>query len=372
MPSLGEEEWQALREPLQSGWLTQGPKVREFEDRFAETHQAKHAIATTSCTTALHLMLAAADIGPDDEVIVPSFTWVSTANAVLYLGATLVFADVNLDTFNIDASDVAAKVTAKTKAVIAVHLFGLCADTPQIKGAIPESVILFEDAACAAGATLSGESAGSLGHAAAFSFHPRKSMTTGEGGMVTTNDETLAKRARVMRNHGADVSEEERHVGPKPYLMPEFSELGFNYRMSDLQAALGLVQLSKLARFIKEREEIALTYDAELRDIDWLVLPQLPSSGQHAWQAYVCRVTAPDAKQTRNQVMEQLLVDGVSTRPGTHAIHSLDYYARTFNLTDADLPNSATCRDSTIALPLHNNMTESDVARVVDAVKKFR
>src|SRR5215467_5056000 len=239
-PSLGEEEWQALREPIESGWLTQGPKVAAFESAFAARHNVKHAIAVTSATTGLHLALAALGIGPGDEVIVPAFTWVATANVVLYCGATPVFADVDRVTFNIDPKDLVRRVTPRTKVVIPVHLFGLCADMEAIRVVLPSDIRIIEDAACAAGASWKGKSAGTLGDLGVFSFHPRKSITTGEGGMVTTNDDRLAERVKMLRNHGASVSEEERHRGPRPYLLPEFDLLGFNYRMTDLQGAVGL------------------------------------------------------------------------------------------------------------------------------------
>ncbi len=368
-PSLGNEEWEALREPLESGWLTQGPKVAEFERHFAAHHGVEHALATTSCTTALHLMLAAAGIGPGDEVIVPSFTWISTANAVLYTGATPVLADVDPVTYNIDPQDAASRVSDQTKAIIAVHLFGLCADVLALRAALPDHIVIFEDAACAAGAMLGDQWAGSLGHAAAFSFHPRKSITTGEGGMLTTNDSQLAEIAEKLRNHGAEVSEEQRHKGPQPYLLPDFNHLGFNYRMTDLQGAIGLVQLRKLESFVAERDQWAAFYLESLTDIPWLQMPSRPASGRHAWQAFVTR-TAVDVD--RNRVMAQLFEQGISTRPGTHAIHMLGHYQNSFGFTDDSLPHSRDCELRTMALPLHNRMAAEDFERVVAALQSVR
>jgi len=297
LPSTGEDEWQATREPILSGWLTQGSKVAAFEKAFAERHAVPHALATTSCTTALHLALVSIGVGAGDEVIVPAFTWVATANVVLYCGAIPIFCDVDRRTFNIDIDDALSKVTKKTKAIIPVHLFGLCVDIDRLRRGLPEKVFILEDAACATGASYQGKPAGGLGDAAAFSFHPRKSITTGEGGMLTINDPELATRAEQLRNHGASISEEQRHHGPKPHIMPEFNMLGFNYRMTDIQGAVGLVQLQKLDKFISERYHWAAWYKENLAQIEWLKTPDEPEEGNHAWQSYVVYVEpdkAPD------------------------------------------------------------------------------
>lgn len=369
-PSTGDEEWQALREPLSTGWLTQGPKVAEFEKRFAVRHQVKHALAATSCTTALHLILAALEIGPGDEVIVPAFTWVATANVVLYCGATPVFVDVDSQTYNINPEALAAKLTRRTKAIIVVHLFGLCADVDGVSRAAP-GIPIVEDAACAAGAAWKDRPAGTLGTAAAFSFHPRKSITTGEGGMVTTNDDALAERVNMMRNHGAGISEEQRHQGPRPYLMAEFNLLGYNYRMTDLQGAVGLVQLGKLDRFIDERQQRAEFYFRELRDLAWLRLPCVPEGSRHGWQAFVCYVDARKAPASRNAIMEKLQAKGISTRPGTHAVHMLGLYRERFGLTPDDYPNARDCDHHSMAIPLHNRMTTDDYRFVVHSIRSL-
>ena len=369
LPSMGEEEWLALREPIESGWLTQGAKVSAFEAAFAERHQVAHALATTSCTTALHLGMAALGVGPGDEVIVPAFTWVSTANAVLYCGAKPVLCDVDPVTFNIDPARLGALVTDRTKLVVVVHLFGLCADMDGIRAALPDRVRILEDAACAAGASYKGTPAGGLGTAACFSFHPRKSITCGEGGMLTTNDPELAARAEVMRNHGASISEEQRHQGPQPYLLPAFDELGFNYRMTDLQAAVANVQLGKLDAFVAEREQGARRYRQALGDIDWLRQPESPNDGQHAWQAYVTVVDPARAPKPRNEIMAELHERGVATRPGTHAVHMLGYYRQRFGFDLDDFPGARDCEQNTMAIPLHNRMSDADFDHVVDAIR---
>jgi perosamine synthetase len=370
VPSTGEEEWQALREPLLSGWLTQGPKVEAFEQAFAKRHQVKQAIATTSGTTALHLILAALEIGPGDEVILPAFTWIATANVVLYCGATPVFVDVDPVTYNLAIDRVLDKVTARTKAIIPVHLFGLCVDMDALVQAVPH-IPLIEDAACAAGATYKGRSAGSLGIAGAFSFHPRKTLTTGEGGMVTVNDEALADKMRSLRSHGTSMGQEQRHLGPKPYLLPEFNLLGFNYRMSDLQAAVGLVQLNKLDRLVAERRQWAIYYHQALSSLKWLQTPTVSAECDHSWQAYVCYVHEDQAPMPRNALMEALQAQGVGTRPGTHAIHQLGYYKNRFGFQVADFIGAWNCDRYSLALPLHNRMTAEDYQYVVDVLKSL-
>ncbi len=368
LPSTGDDEWQAARGPILEGWLTQGPRVAEFERVFAARHQVERALATTSCTTGLHLALAALGIGPGDEVIVPAFTWVATANVVIYCGARPVLCDVDERTFNLDPAKLAARITPATRAIIPVHLFGLCADMDAIAAAAP-GIPLIEDAACAAGAGYHGRPAGSMGLAGVFSFHPRKSITTGEGGMVTTNDAGFAERATMMRNHGASISEEQRHAGPKPYLLPEFNLLGFNYRMTDLQGAVGLVQLAKLDRFIDERDVWASYYQRELAGIPWLRLPEVPAGYRHGWQSFVCMVDEERAPMPRNAIMQALFDRGVDTRPGTHAVHMLGYYRERYGYAPDDLPGARTCDRQSMALPLHNRLSADDYARVIEAVR---
>lgn len=370
-PSLGREELEAIRGPLESGWLTQGRNVKEFENEFARRHRVKHALATTSCTTALHLMLAAAGIGPDDEVIVPSFTWISTANAVLYCGATPVLVDIDIDTFNISLEETVKKITKKTKAVIVVHLFGLCVDVSKFREVLGNDIMIFEDAACASGAEINGQSAGSMGDAAAFSFHPRKSITTGEGGMLTTNNKELSVRAEKLRNHGAEMSEEERHQGPAPYLLPEFNLLGFNYRMTDIQGAIGKEQLKKLDSFVEERKLQASRYKRELSHLQNIALPIEPLNGVHAWQAYVLRVNNDGDESYRNNIMKKLDSVGISSRPGTHAIHLLKFYCDKFKFKPQDFPNSLVASQTSLAIPMHNKLTPLDQERVISHLQEF-
>jgi len=369
-PDTGEEEWQALREPIMSGWLTQGPKVADFERAFAKRHGVRYALATSSCTTALHLILTALGIGPGDEVLVPAFTWVSTANVVLYCGATPIFVDVDRTTFNIDVNQISQKLSKRTKAILPVHLFGLCADIDTIAEIAP-GIPIIEDAACASGSEYQGRSAGSLGIAAAFSFHPRKSITTGEGGMVTTNNEELAEKVNSLRNHGATISEEERHQGFQPYRLPDFNLLGFNYRMTDLQGALGIVQLSKLDRLIEEREKWVNYYTQKLADLPWLRPPSIPQHYRHGWQAYVCYIDESKSPVSRDNIMKALFKKGISTRPGTHAVHMLGLYRQKYGFTSDDFPNARDCYQYTVAIPLHNRMTPEDYKYVVRTLKSL-
>jgi perosamine synthetase len=316
-PNIGQEEWEALRDPIMSGWIAQGPKVKEFEEVFARRHEVKHAVAVSSGTAALHLMLLALGCGPGDEVIVPAFTWVASANAVRFTGATPRFADIDLETFNLTVESVLAVLTPRTKVVMAVHQFGRCAPMRELREALPLSVELVEDAACAVGGHSGERSVGGLGRAAAFSFHPRKVITTGEGGMVTTDDGELAAVVRALRNHGGVPRVGTLSSPVRPYDLPDFPMVGYNYRLTDLQAAIGLVQLGKLDRLLAEREVAARLYHERLGGVAWLRLPSFPARGVHCWQSFVVRVDPSCAPLSRDVWMGRLFEGGVETRVGT-------------------------------------------------------
>jgi len=377
-PYTDEADYEALKAPVFSGWLTQGARVKEFETRFSGLHGVKYSLATTSCTTALHLALKAVGVEQGDTVIVPSFTWVATANVVETCGARTVFCDVDRDTYNINIKDLENKVEEliksghKPKAVIPVHLFGLCADMGGIMQIAQKyDIKVIEDAACAVSAQYKGEFAGGFGDIGCFSFHPRKIITTGEGGMCTTNSEKYSEIMNCLRNHGASVSEEARHVGNKPYIMPDFNLAGFNYRMSDLQGAIGITQLDKLEMLLKQRKEKAAFYDEQLRGIEWLITPVKPEGYEHSYQSYVCYVDEEKAGKSRNEIMEFLHNRGIATRPGTMAVHELGYYRNKYGLNREDCPVSSDLYAKTMSIPLHNNMSDEDYEYVIQTIKEI-
>lgn len=377
-PFIRDEEIKALEETLTSRWLIQGKKVKKFEEDFSSYHNAKYGIATTSCTTSLHLALKACGVEEEDIVIVPSFTWIATANAVEYCKGEVVFCDSNLDDYNIsidslkDIIERLNKKGKKPKAIIPVHLFGLCAQMDDIlQIANQYNIKIIEDAACAAGAMYKDKYAGAIGDVGCFSFHPRKVITTGEGGMCVTNSKEIADNLNIFRNHGASISDGKLSNIDKPYIMPDFNVLGYNYRMTDLQGTIGIVQLSRLKFFIEERRKWANYYNESLASIEWLITPKENDGCYHVYQSYVCRVDEKIAKKSRNEIMNNLMEVGIHTRPGTHAIHELGYYKNKYNLEKDFCSNASILNHSTIALPLHNNMKKEDYDRVITALKNI-
>jgi len=378
-PVLGAEELEAMRAPIEAGWVVQGPRVAEFERRFAAFTGARHAVASTSCTTALHLVVAALGLAPGDEVVVPAFTWVSTANVVEYQGATPVFADIDLTTFNIEPVALEAAITERTVGIMPVHLFGLCAEMAPIREiAQRHGLWVLEDAACGFGASYRGDSAGTLGTAAAFSFHPRKSITTGEGGMVTTSDDALARKVAVLRDHGASRTDLSRHVGRAGFLLADYDDLGFNYRMTDLQGAMGCVQMDRAPWILEQRARVAASYDRLLAPLDWIRPPLVPDGNVHGWQSYVT-LFAPDEptlanveelNHRRNAAMMRLEEQGIATRQGTHAPVGLGYYARKYDLRMERFPNALLADRLSLSLPLYPQLTDDDIGRVVAALRE--
>lgn len=376
--SLTDSEIESVLGPLRSGWLVQGHKVREFEEKWSVFTGAAHSIAVTSCTTGLHLAAVALGLGPDDEVIVPAFTWIATANIVEHQQAKTVFCDIDLDTFNIDPVALEAAITPRTRGIIPVHLFGLAADIDVVNAiARRHGLWVLEDAACGFGATLGGRHVGTLGAAGAFSFHPRKAITTGEGGMVTTNDGDLAAKIRQLRDHGAAISDHQRHLGPRPYLLADHPLAGYNQRMTDFQGALGSAQMDRAEAIIAERRRLAARYDEAFTDLDWLRTPVAPDGYGHGYQSYPCLfrpeevtpVSVSRINALRNAWMDRLQQHGVSTRPATHAVHMLSYYRETYGLRPEDMPNAWAANDCSISLPLFHGMTEAEQDHVITQVR---
>ena len=364
IPSFNVNDEQAVLSCLRSGWVMQGPLTKQFEEEFGSLVGAKHAVAVTSCTTALHLMMLTLGIGDGDEVIVPAFSWVSTANAVEYVGAKPVFVDVD-KTFNMDLGQIEQAISPKTKAIVPVHLFGLCVDIEQIKNNFPELKIV-EDAACAAGSEFNGEKAGSMAEMAAFSFHPRKSITTGEGGMVTTNNDDYYQKLLTLRNHGLDPNFKKRTNAD----MPEVNELGYNFRITDIQSSIGLSQLKRLPSMIAERQAGAEIYKSMLGDVENLILPLDSSEIAHSWQSYVV-LLKKDSNIDRNELMKQLAERGIATRPGTQALHMLGFYAHKYSIRPEDFPNAKWVYENSIAIPMHNKMSKEDFEYVGEVLKSL-
>lgn len=364
-PSFNENEIRLVRQCLDSKWVTQGPMVSEFERLFAQRHQVAHAAATTSCTAGLHLAVLALKLAPGDEVIVPAFTWVTSAHCVEYVGARAVFADIDLATYNVDPAAVEAAITPRSKAIVAVHLFGLPAPMDELlQLARKHGLAIIEDAACAVGVTYKGRAVGAIGDIASFSFHPRKVITTGEGGMVTTDRDDLAQLVMSLRNHGAtgvDASNLEPHG---PWTMTTFNNLGFNLRLSDIQAAVGVAQMGKLDGLLAERRELARRYSEMFADFDdEVVLPGSAGEAEgHSFQSYVIRIR--NGRERRNAIMSVLAERGIQTRPGTHAAHRLGYYRDKYGLRPEAFPNAATAEDTTITLPVFPGMTQADQIQV--------
>jgi dTDP-4-amino-4,6-dideoxygalactose transaminase len=366
-PWLGREEAEAAAAAVASGWVAQGPRVAEFETAFAAAVQVEHAVAVSSCTAALHLALVVAGIGPGDDVVVPSLSFIATTNAVRYVGATPVFADVDPITQNLTPESVEPVLTKRTRALILVDQAGIPADLDAMRSlADPRRITVIEDAACAAGTTYRGRPAGSGADLATFSFHPRKLLTTGEGGMITTSDERLAAQLRRLREHGMDISAAQRHRSRQP-VIEQYVDVGFNYRMTDVQAAIGLVQLGKLDRMVARRRELAGRYQRLLADIPDLKTATDPHYGTANYQSFWIAIPA-GFPVTRDDVLRALADAGISARRGIMAAHLEPAYA---GHPHVPLPVTERLTAHSLILPLFHDMTEYEqdaVTTVIHAV----
>ena len=375
--SLTEDEAQSVLEPLHNGWLVQGPKVKEFEDRWSAFTRSQYSLAVTSCTTGMELAIAALGLQAGDEVILPAFTWISTANVIEHFGAKPIFCDIELATFNRDVQQVESLVSDKTVGIMPVHLFGLAADMdPLLELAKKYGLWIVEDAACGFGAKYKGSHVGTFGNAGVFSFHPRKAITTGEGGMITSSHKELVTKIQQLRDHGAVVSDLQRHLGAKPYLLADHIHAGFNQRMTDIQGALGAKQMERATEILADRRAIAYRYNEAFKNLNWLGLPRCSAEYEHGYQSYPCLLmpelasveNVKEINATRNEWMDELQAKGISTRPATHAVHMLTYYRKKYGLKAADFPNAYVANDCSISLPLFHGMTSQEQDYVIETV----
>ena len=363
-PEFDEAEIRAVRDVLMGGWVSQGPAVVRFEQIFAERVGARYPVATSSCTTALHLALLLAGVGRGDEVICPSYSFIATANAARYAGATPIFADIERDTWNIDPADVRRRISDRTKVILPVHQVGLAADLDRLAPLAGNGIAIVEDAACALGSTYRGRPIGSHADLACFSFHGRKTISTGEGGMLTTDDAELAERARRLRSHGASVSAVDRHAA-KGLVFEEYGELGFNYRMSDVQAAIGIAQMDKLDGLVARRRALADRYDAAFRSCSELQRPARPAYAEHAFQSYGVMLT-PESRIERDDLLRALADRGISCRRGIPPIHREPLYQA--RGAAPSLPVTEEVAARSLFLPLYASLAPADQDRVIDAV----
>jgi dTDP-4-amino-4,6-dideoxygalactose transaminase len=356
LPFTDDDELNEIRHVLDSGYLTQGPKTAEFERLVAEYVGTKYAFATTSATTALHLSLVVLGIGPGDEVLVPDFTFPATANVVVQQGAKPVLVDIDLDTFTMNVSDLESKITRHSKAIIPVHTFGLAADMdPIMKLAQIHRLAVIEDAACAIGTTYFGRQCGGIGTLGCFSFHPRKVITTGEGGMITTNDDALADKIQLLRSHGG-IRRDGRFT---------FEAAGFNYRLSDILSAVGVAQMRKLNILIAHKRDLSMRLAQKLHGISGISLPQEPIWQGHIYQSFVVIL---DGGINRDEVIRRTKENGVETTLGTYALHAQPFFIKEYGYSLGDLKNSLRAYHQSLTLPLYPPMQESDIDRVVWAL----
>jgi dTDP-4-amino-4,6-dideoxygalactose transaminase len=367
-PFLTENEAQAAYDTILSGWVTQGPRVQEFEEKFARYVGAKYAVAVSSCTTALHLALIVSGIQPGDEVICPSMSYIATANSIKHAGAKPVFAEVTIEDYNMDPTYAESLINECTKAIMIVHQMGAPADIDAFKRICDKyNLKLIEDAACAIGSEYKGKKIGIHSNLVCFSFHPRKLITTGDGGMITTANEDYCRRLRHLRQHGMSINDRMRHEA-KTIVMEEYLETGYNYRMTDIQAAVGIKQLEKIDWIVQERRRIAFQYIELLKDIDCIVLPVEKSYCQNNYQSFSIYLKKK-CPIKRNDLMAKLLATGISTRRGVMTSHREPAYKK--ESVDVKLPVSEDASDNSIILPLFVPMKDEEIIYVCNNFKNI-
>ncbi len=359
-PFLSSEEAQSAYDTVLTGWVTQGPRVEEFENEFAKLTGAKYAVAVSNCTTALHLSLIVSGVGRGDEVICPSLSYIATANSIRYVGAKPVFAEVCND-YNLDVKDIENRITKNTKAILLVHQMGMPANIDEVKNICKKhSLKLIEDAACAIGSSFKNKMIGSHSDLVCFSFHPRKVITTGDGGMITTSRLDYYERLKKLRQHGMSVNDRVRHVSKK-VIFEKYEELGYNYRLTDIQAAVGIEQLKKLKEIVQRRREIASIYNDAFKNIQCIDLPKDNRDSISNFQSYSV-ILKKNCPIKRNELMQKLLDHGIATRKGIMLAHKEEAYS---NFDFKNLENSEFLSNNSIILPLYVPMSKNETDFVI-------
>lgn len=384
-PYFDKNEYDLIIKPLDSGWVVQGPYVREFEKKIAAFTGAKYSVALNSCTSGQFIMSQIIGLKPGDEIIVPSFTWISTVNSIEFTGAKAVFCDINIRTFTIDTNRIEEKINEKTRAIYPVNLFGLPADLPKIQNVASKyNLKIIEDCACGLGGKIGNIHCGLFGEGGILSFHPRKSITTGEGGMIITSQRWIAEKASSLRDHGAVKTDYDRHHKKGSFLLTEYPVLGYNMRMTDFQGALGVAQADKIEHILRTKQKLAEEYNKRLKNISWLNSPFVPENFQHGYQTY-CTLFKPEEtlkaiqlkdqkkidqlNRERDKIMYNLEEKGIATRQGTHAVHIQLLYKNKYGLQPMDFPASYAADKLTIALPFFPSITEKEIDYLFDNLK---
>lgn len=376
---ISKRSKEAVLNVLDSGWLVQGKEVRKFENEWANISNSKFAICVNSCTSALYLSLKALGLKKNEGVILPSFTWISTANVVEQLGGKPIFCDIDLNTYNIDIEEIEKKITKKVKYILPVHLFGLPCDMDKILAISKKyNLKIVEDAACAIGSKYKNRHVGNFGDSGCFSLHPRKLITTGEGGVITVNSKKLNYLLRVLRDHGAEITDLSRHKSSEPYKLTDHVEAGYNFRLTDIQASIGNDQLINFNKILDKRRRNASIYDEYLKDLYWIKTPLNNKDYYNSYQSYPClfrpeTITLKNLNKInklRNNIMKKLFEKNISTRPATHAIHLLNFYKKKYKIKPKSYKNSYIANHCTLSLPLYNGISEKELEFVVTNLKK--